>query len=52
MAVTSSGSAEFLAVSSLVGYDLYKTYVNPKAHGRQVGIGWSLAPVWPYKSMT
>jgi len=29
MAVTSSGSAELLAASSLVGYDLYKTYHQP-----------------------
>jgi Na+/proline symporter len=36
MAVTSSGSAEFLAVSSLVGYDIYKTYINKRASGQQV----------------
>ena len=30
MAVTSSGSAEFLSVSSIFSYDIYKTYINPK----------------------
>lgn len=33
MAVTSAGSAELVAVSSLVTYDLYRTYINPKATG-------------------
>lgn len=33
MAVTSAGSAELVAVSSLFTYDLYKTYINPKATG-------------------
>lgn len=33
MAVTSTGSAEQIAVSSLVAYDGYRTYVNPKATG-------------------
>jgi Na+/proline symporter len=36
MAITSTGSAEGIAVSSLVAYDIYKTYVNPKATGNQV----------------
>ena len=36
MAVTSSGSAELVAVSSLVSYDVYRTYINPKATGKQV----------------
>ena len=36
MAVTSSGSAELVAVSSLVSYDVYRTYINPKATGQQV----------------
>ncbi|CAE8627776.1 unnamed protein product [Polarella glacialis] len=35
-AITSTGSAEGLAVSSLVVYDIYKTYINPKASGRQI----------------
>ena len=36
MAVTSAGSAELIAVSSLVTYDVYRTYRNPKASGRQL----------------
>jgi urea-proton symporter len=36
MAVTSTGSAEQIAVSSLVAYDVYATYINPKATGKQV----------------
>lgn len=35
-AVTSSGSAEQIAVSSLMTYDLYQTYINPKATPRQL----------------
>lgn len=36
MAVTSTGAAEQIAVSSLVAYDVYRTYINPKATGRQI----------------
>jgi hypothetical protein len=36
MAITSTGSAEGIAVSSLVAYDIYKAYINPRATGRQV----------------
>lgn len=36
MAVTSTGAAEQIAVSSLVAYDIYRTYLNPKASGRQI----------------
>lgn len=36
MAVTSAGSAELVAVSSLVTYDVYRTYINPKATGIQI----------------
>eukprot|EP01026_Neomeris_dumetosa_P065127 TRINITY_DN623_c0_g1_i3.p1 TRINITY_DN623_c0_g1~~TRINITY_DN623_c0_g1_i3.p1 ORF type:complete len:724 (-),score=58.73 TRINITY_DN623_c0_g1_i3:877-2892(-) len=36
MAVTSTGSAEQIAVSSLVSYDIYRTYINPKATGEQI----------------
>jgi len=36
MAITSTGSAEGIAVSSLVAYDIYKTYVNPNASGTQI----------------
>ena len=35
MAITSTGSAEGIAVSSLVTYDIYKTYVNPNCSGAQ-----------------
>merc|ERR1712048_350259 len=36
MAITSTGSAEGIAVSSIVAYDIYKTYINPKATGKQI----------------
>ncbi|KAK9845983.1 hypothetical protein WJX81_007616 [Elliptochloris bilobata] len=36
MAVTSSGSAELVAVSSLFTYDVYRTYINPNATGKQI----------------
>jgi Na+/proline symporter len=36
MAITSTGSAESIAVSSLVAYDIYKTYINPQATGLQI----------------
>ncbi|MDP9490525.1 MAG: sodium:solute symporter family protein [Thermoproteota archaeon] len=36
MAVTSAGSAELVAVSSLITYDVYRTYKNPKATGKQL----------------
>lgn len=36
MAITSTGSAEQIAVSSLVAYDIYKKYINPKATGEQI----------------
>lgn len=36
MAITSTGSAEGIAVSSLVAYDIYKPYINPKATGREI----------------
>ena len=35
-AVTSSGSAEQIAVSSLITYDLYGTYINPRASAKQL----------------
>jgi len=35
-AVTSAGSAELVAVSSLVTYDIYRTYVKPAASGREL----------------
>merc|ERR1719321_1736442 len=36
MAITSTGSAEGIAVSSLVAYDIYRTYINPDATGKQI----------------
>ena len=36
MAVTSAGSAELNAVSSLITYDVYRTYSNPNATGKQL----------------
>lgn len=36
MAVTSATSAELIAVSSVMTYDVYKTYINPKASGKQL----------------
>eukprot|EP00747_Dinoflagellata_sp_TGD_P160771 gnl/TRDRNA2_/TRDRNA2_178016_c0_seq1.p1 gnl/TRDRNA2_/TRDRNA2_178016_c0~~gnl/TRDRNA2_/TRDRNA2_178016_c0_seq1.p1 ORF type:complete len:691 (+),score=103.58 gnl/TRDRNA2_/TRDRNA2_178016_c0_seq1:94-2166(+) len=36
MAITSTGSAEGIAVSSIVAYDIYKTYINPKATGQEI----------------
>lgn len=36
MAVTSTGSAELIAVSSLLSYDVYRTYINPKATGKDI----------------
>jgi urea-proton symporter len=33
-AVTAAGSAELISVSSLVTYDIYRTYVKPSATGR------------------
>ena len=36
MAVTSAGSAELIAVSSLITYDVYRTYSNPNATGKQL----------------
>ncbi|KAG7749792.1 hypothetical protein KL912_001793 [Ogataea haglerorum] len=34
MAVTSASSAEFIAVSSIFSYDIYKGYINPQASGK------------------
>mmetsp|Transcript_39763 Transcript_39763/g.69117 ORF Transcript_39763/g.69117 Transcript_39763/m.69117 type:complete len:674 (-) Transcript_39763:79-2100(-) len=36
MAITSTGSAEGIAVSSLVAYDIFKTYIKPSATGGQI----------------
>mmetsp|Transcript_1341 Transcript_1341/g.3357 ORF Transcript_1341/g.3357 Transcript_1341/m.3357 type:complete len:739 (+) Transcript_1341:173-2389(+) len=36
MAIVSTGSAESIAVSSLVAYDIYREYINPDATGKQI----------------
>ncbi|KAF8378976.1 hypothetical protein HHK36_028402 [Tetracentron sinense] len=36
MAVTSAGSSELIAVSSLCTYDIYRTYINPDASGKTI----------------
>ncbi|KAM4085229.1 hypothetical protein ACJW30_10G010800 [Castanea mollissima] len=36
MAVTSAGSSELIAVSSLCTYDIYRTYINPEADGKNI----------------
>lgn len=36
MAVTSAGSSELIAVSSLCTYDIYRTYINPGATGKEI----------------
>ncbi|CAM9212257.1 unnamed protein product [Sphacelaria rigidula] len=36
MAVTSTGSAELIAVSSLISYDVYRAYINPDASGDDI----------------
>lgn len=36
MAVTSSGAAEQIAFSSLVAYDIYRTYINPNCSGQRI----------------
>jgi Na+/proline symporter len=40
VAITSTGSAECIAVSSIIVYDVYFTYLNPKATGPQILL-WS-----------
>ena len=36
MAVTSSGASEQIAVSSVIAYDIYRTYINPNCSGSTV----------------
>mmetsp|Transcript_11254 Transcript_11254/g.14824 ORF Transcript_11254/g.14824 Transcript_11254/m.14824 type:complete len:704 (-) Transcript_11254:119-2230(-) len=36
MAIVSTGSAESIAVSSLIAYDVYREYINPEATGPQI----------------
>lgn len=35
-AVTSSGAAEMIAVSSIISYDVYRTYINPTCSGSRI----------------
>lgn len=35
-AVTSSGAAEMIAVSSIVSYDIYRTYIDPTCSGQRI----------------
>lgn len=34
MAIMSTYSSELISVSSISAYDIYKTYINPKATGK------------------
>jgi Na+/proline symporter len=36
MAIMSTYSSELISVSSISAYDVYKTYINPKATGKQL----------------
>lgn len=36
MAVTSSGASEQIAMSSLISYDVYRTYINPNCSGQRI----------------
>lgn len=36
MAIMSTYSSELISVSSISAYDIYKTYINPKATGKQL----------------
>ena len=36
MAVTASAASEQIAISTIVSYDIYRRYVNPRASGRQI----------------
>jgi len=36
MSCTSSTSAELIAISSVLTYDVYRSYINPKATGKQL----------------
>lgn len=36
MAIMSTYSSELISVSSISAYDIYKTYINPKASGKQL----------------
>merc|ERR1719267_167054 len=38
MAITSTGSAEIIAVSSILTYDVYYEYINPELKSRREGL--------------
>eukprot|EP00971_Amphidinium_carterae_P048453 955089-Amphidinium_carterae.1 len=38
MAITSTGSAEIIAVSSILTYDIYYEYINPELKHRREGL--------------
>merc|ERR1719506_2723815 len=40
MAITSTGSAECIAVSSLIVYDVYRKYIKPDANNKDI-LKWS-----------
>jgi len=47
MAITSTGSAECIAVSSLGAYDIYRKYINPGATGAEIlKVSRGLVVVW------
>jgi Na+/proline symporter len=41
MAITSTGSAEIIAVSSILTYDVYYEYINPELKARREKLRWS-----------
>jgi len=45
MAITSTGSGECMAVSSLVAYDVWKVYIRPNASGKEILIVSKVAVV-------
>jgi hypothetical protein len=47
MAILSTGSAECIAVSSLISYDVYRTYINPNATGKSIlWVSRGMVGVW------
>lgn len=51
MAVTSSGASEQIAFSSLISYDVYRTYINPECSGQRV-IGLSRIMIMVFGVLT
>jgi len=49
MAITSTGSAEMIAVSSLLTYDVYRKYINPAADGKKIlKVSRMMVGVWAF----